>query len=159
MDTIIEIKNDKRELSEIVFEPDAGISVRPSQINGRGVFAEKNYVRGDVIETFPLIPLAFRLRYVGDPVLISNSFINTLCSCDDCKAHGYQIYLGGGCSMYYNHQKSHNAVLHMNWSKYYGEFHADTVIQAGEEISIDYGKNYPWDMLGVTPVEVEGVDQ
>lgn len=159
MDTIIEIKNDKRDVSEIVFEPETGVSVRPSQINGRGVFAEKNYVRGDVIETFPIIPLAFRLRYVGDPVLISNTFINTLCACEDCKHHGYQMYLGGGCSIFYNHQRSHNAELHMNWSKYYGEIRATTVIHKQTEISIDYGRNYPWDMLGTSPIELEGTDQ
>ena len=158
MDTIIEILNDDRNVSEILFEPQNGVFIRPSKISGRGVFADKNYVKGDVIETFPVIPLAFRLRYVGDPVLISNSFINTLCACEDFKAHGYQLYLGGGCSIFYNHQRKHNAELHMNWSKYYGEFRASSVIKKETEITIDYGRNYPWDMLGVSPVELEGDD-
>ena len=46
----------------------------------------------------------------------------------------------------------------MNWSKYYGEFRASSVIKKETEITIDYGRNYPWDMLGVSPVELEGDD-
>lgn len=158
MDTITEILNDDRKLSEIAFEPETGVMVSASKIHGRGVFATKHFVRGDVIETFPTIPLAFRLRYVGDPVLISNTFINTLCSCNDCKAHGYQMYLGGGNSIFYNHQSDSNAELHMNWSKYYGEIRASSVIEEGTEITINYGKNYPWEMLGTSPIELERLE-
>jgi len=155
MDTILEIKNDKRDWSEIVFDPATSLEIRKSQIHGRGVFATKNIVAGDVIETFPLVPLRFRLRYIGDPQIICNTLIHSTCPCEDCKEHGYAAYMSAGNGMFYNHQDDHNAELHVEWNLLYCEVRARKNIKPDSEIFINYGKNYPWEIAGISKITLE----
>jgi hypothetical protein len=155
MDTILDIKNDKRQWDEIVFETSSNLEVRKSLVHGRGVFTTNNIVSGDVIETFPLIPLMFKLRYIGDTQIVCNSIIHSTCPCDDCKKHGYSAYLAGGYGMFYNHQDQNNAVLHVNWDNLYAEVKASKVITPESEIFLDYGQNYPWSLTGVNKITLE----
>lgn len=155
MDTILDIKNDKRSWDEIVFESNPNLEVRKSLVHGRGVFATSNIVSGDVIEIFPLVPLMFKLRYIGDPQIICNAIIHSTCPCEECKKHGYSAFLASGNGMFYNHQDDNNAVLHVNWDTLYAEVKATKLIQAESEIFLDYGTNYPWELTGNQKITLE----
>lgn len=117
------------------------LSVRPSQIHGIGVFAEKDFKKDEIIEVFPVIPLSFRTHYQGDARVLDYSAIK-YCECEECKKHGYVIFMRFGYGGLYNHQDTPNAKLFIDYGEYYGKCIADSNIKAGSEIFIDYGPNY-----------------
>ena len=156
MDSIIDIKDSKdfTGIGDVKLEI-SNVRIGASAIHGRGVFATKNFIMNEVVERFPIVPLAFRLRYQGDPMLLSTALIHTTCPCDDCKKHGWSMFLQGGNGMFYNHQDSNNSIIKVNWELLYGEILTQKVIKEGEEITINYGKNYPWGMTGMEKVTIE----
>ena len=117
------------------------LSVRPSQIHGVGVFAEKNFKTEDVIEIFPIVPLSFRTHYQGDARVLDYSAVK-YCECEECKKHGYVIFIRLGYGGLYNHQDNENADLFIDYNQFYGKCVAKKNIVAGEEIFINYGPNY-----------------
>ena len=54
-----------------------GLYGQNSSVHGRGVFAAKMFNIDDILEVFPLTPMAFRTRYQGDIGVLTYSFINT----------------------------------------------------------------------------------
>lgn len=112
--------------------------VQNSNVHGRGVFANKLFAKDEIIEVFPLSPLAFRTRYQGDYGILTYGFINDQCPCEECKRHGNVIYLGMGYSSMYNHQDSPNAQLSIDFSKLTGSVVALKNIEKDEEIFIEY---------------------
>lgn len=132
----IQKPNDKFDCSKVY--------VQFSDVHGRGVFAKEPIDAGDVIEKFPLTPAIFRTNYQGDPVVIHYSFINDTCNTEECKKHGYMIYLSSGYSDMYNHQSAEgvNARFEINFKQLYGEVIATHTIKKDEEILVDYGPNY-----------------
>lgn len=117
------------------------LSVKPSQIHGVGVFAEKDFEPEEVVEIFPVIPLSFRTHYQGDARVLDYSAIK-YCECEECKKHGYVIFMRFGYGGLYNHQDQPNAKLFIDYAEYYGRCIASSYIKAGSEIFIDYGPNY-----------------
>lgn len=127
-------------LSDIVFS-NLGISVKQSYIHGIGVFAEKNFHSNDIIEIFPIVPMSFRTNYQGDARVLDYGAIK-FCECDECKRHGYAIFMRFGYGSLYNHQDNNNASLYVDYNKFYGKCTAIKNIEAGEEITINYGDQY-----------------
>jgi SET domain-containing protein len=117
------------------------LSVRPSQIHGIGVFADKDFVANETIEVFPIIPLSFRTNYQGDARVLDYSAIK-FCECEECKKHGYVIFMRLGYGGLYNHQDNNNAKLYIDYNEYYGKCVAEKDIAIGSEIFINYGPNY-----------------
>lgn len=120
------------------------IYVQNSDVHGRGVFANKLFSKDEIIEIFPLSPLAFRTRYQGDYGILTYGFINDKCPCEECKRHGNVIYLGMGYSSIYNHQDSPNAQLSIDFSKLTGSVTALKNIEKDSEIFIKYTDDHPF---------------
>jgi|694.fasta_scaffold28812_9 hypothetical protein len=128
------------EKKDILFSS-KNLSVRPSQIHGIGVFADKDFYPEETVEVFPIIPLSFRTHYQGDARVLDYSAVK-YCECEECKKHGYVIFMRFGYGGIYNHQDKPNAKLFIDYGDYYGKCIADSHIKAGDEIFIDYGPNY-----------------
>ena len=156
MDSIVDIaaKQDFQNLEDVEFVSQK-LEVKMSPVHGRGVFTKDILKSGQLIERYPLMPMAFRLRYHGDPMLLSNVLIHTSCPCPDCKTHGPSMFMQGGNGMYYNHQDSNNAKIRVNWDFLYAEIVATKIIRQDQEVYIDYGKNYPWEIRGMNKVTIE----
>ena len=120
------------------------VYVKFSDIHGRGVFAKKPIEGHEVIEQFPLTPSMFRTNYQGDPTVIHYSFINEACKCEECKKHGWLIYLSAGYASMYNHQDADTSVarFELNFKELYGKVIATRTIKIDEEITVYYGPNY-----------------
>lgn len=117
------------------------VSARPSSVHGLGVFAEQNFNKNDIIEKFPIVPMSFRTHYQGDARVLDYGAVK-FCECEECKKHGYVIFLRLGYGSLYNHQDNHNAALYINYNEFYGECRAEKNINAGEEIFVNYGDKY-----------------
>lgn len=156
MDSIINIGKDSgfKNIDDVEFIHDS-VVVKRSKVHGRGVFATKDILAGQLVERFPLLPLLFRVRYQGDPQLLMSTLVHTTCPCEECKNHGWQMYQQGGCGMFYNHQDNQNANIKANWEMYYVEIEAIKTIKEGEEVYIHYGHNYPWEISGLNKVTIE----
>jgi hypothetical protein len=101
------------------------ISVRPSKIHNYGVFADKNIRKGEIIEVCPTVEVDN-----NNGKLENYTFTTT--------SKPYAAVLGYG--LLYNHSNSENAV-------FYDEddfivYAAKRFIRKGEEIFINYGKNW-----------------
>lgn len=126
--------------SKIVYESDKVYS-KKSDIHGLGVFAKKSIKSSETIEVFPIIPLSFRTSYQGDGRVIDYSVVKQ-CDCEECKRHGYVIFLRLGYGGLYNHQDNFNAELIMDYKNLIGTCKAISNIDIDDEIVINYGINY-----------------
>lgn len=141
-DDIKNESNDKTE--EAIYEmPDiaydsSNIYVGKSEIHLRGVFAKKDMEFNTVVEVFPITPTFFRTKYQADPQILSYSFINDGCPCQECKKHGYVIYLSSGFGSMYNHQPESNARVELNYKDLYGKIIAKKFIHKDTEIFLSY---------------------
>lgn len=102
-----------------------------------GVFAKKNFDKGELIEYSPIYFLNFRSKYHGDPVLHYRSFpINKYCKCDECKKHGYTLGVPSGYISAYQVVENPNSV----WYESPGDFLILIIalkdIKRGEQITI-----------------------
>lgn len=130
----------EQDLSSIIFS-NVGINVKQSHIHGIGVFADKPFKKDEIVEKFPIVPLSFRTNYQGDARVLDYSAIR-FCECEECKRHGYTIFMRFGYGALYNHQDNNNATLYIDYRKYYGTCTAFKDIEQGEEITINYGDQY-----------------
>lgn len=135
-------KSDKK-ITDLRIDPPS-IYLEKSEIHGMGVFAAKDFKLGDVIETFPLMPLSFRTNYQGDRMIYNYSYVNYSCDCEECKKHGYIIYLPMGYGNLYNHQEAEqvNARINTYFDSFYAEVIAMQNISKYSEIYLDYGLRY-----------------
>lgn len=102
------------------------IAVKKSARHGYGVFAEKNFKKGEVIEECYMI-----VTRGGDKGLEDYYF--------DVKGkHG--IFTGFG--IVYNHSEDPNADYDIYAKSRLVRFKANRAIKKGEEISIDYGEGW-----------------
>lgn len=130
----------RTEKQNVIFSSE-NLLVKPSQIHGIGVFAKKDFDPEETIEIFPIIPLSFRTYYQGDARILDYSAVK-YCECEECKKHGYVIFMRFGYGGLYNHQDKPNAKLYIDYTEYYGRCIANSHIKSGSEIFIDYGPNY-----------------
>lgn len=119
----------------------ADLYVGNSKVHGIGVFAKKSFLPDEVIEIFPIVPLAYRTMYQGDFRVVDYCVVRQ-CDCEECKRHGLVLFLRLGYGGIYNHQDSNNAQLIMDYPNSIGKCIATKQIQKNEEIFINYGLNY-----------------
>jgi len=132
----------KHSVDELIINP-PDIYIQKSEIHGLGVFAAKDFKLGNTIETFPLMPMAFRTNYQGDPIVYNYTYVNYMCKCDECKRHGYVLYLPMGYGNMYNHQEElFNAKVETHFDSFYAEVIATKQIDKYSEIYINYGSRY-----------------
>jgi len=107
------------------------LEVRPSTIDGRGVFAKTNFNPGQPIEEAPVIAMDNR-----EKDLLRN-----------CSLHSYyflvnnsstSIVMGLGYSSLYNHAGNANAVYSIDLSRLTISIKACKKISTGDEITINY---------------------
>jgi len=113
--------------------------VDDSTVHGLGVFADKDYVQGDIIELCPYLVADY--NDVGDECILHDYMFHTPYEDDE------EYYIPLGFAMVYNHSASPNA----EWSIEDGDdryirFFALKEIKQGEEIFHDYGDKY-WDSI------------
>ncbi len=102
------------------------VRVDSSTIHDRGVFAERSFATGDVVEECPLLVIsadeADRLYELADYIF----------ECED----DYALPLGFGC--FYNHSSAANAETVIDPEERVITVVAVRPIKAGEEITINY---------------------
>ena len=109
----------------------AGITVKPSQVHGRGVFSCKKIKSGEVIETAPVILLqAGDKEFLRTTSLFSYYFL--IDNADTPAA------LGLGNSSLYNHSYNANAVYTVCLKDTCLIIKACKEIKPGEEITLNY---------------------
>jgi hypothetical protein len=109
---------------------------------GLGVFATQDINPGEIVERCPMIQMAWRSRYLGDPVVTKYMYSDQGCSCSQCQMHGHHMYMVLGYGMIYNHQNEPNTEWHFNYKNLLADVVAIKQINAGEEIFVSYGSNY-----------------
>ncbi len=113
------------------------VSIRPTPI-GRGVFAEKEFVEGEIIEVAPTISDC-TTKFTG----LMGNYIFTDYNRPTCNIIAF------GCASMYNHKNDPTAewIVQPNDTI---EIKALTNISKGQEIFISYGNEY-WDSMGIQP--------
>lgn len=109
---------------------------------GLGVFAIQNIAEGELIERCPMIQMAWRSRYLGDPMISKYMYSDQGCNCSQCQMHGHHMYMVLGYGMIYNHQDEPNTKWEFNYKNLLGDVVAIKQIKAGEEIFVHYGSSY-----------------
>jgi SET domain-containing protein len=110
------------------------LEIKEYGINGRGVFALKDFEEDEVIEYFPVLNLADRARYHSDEV-IQNYGFKPACNCEECKIHGNIISIFLGYVTLTNHSDDPSARIYQP-NREEGAVHANRFIRKGEEITI-----------------------
>lgn len=113
-----------------------------SLVGGRGIFAMENIEEGTLIERCPLVPLSLRSNDQKDQAIWTYCYTKPLCSCEDCKNHGFLFYMVLGFGMIYNHQDDNNAEMVFNHKDYYVDIKALKNISKDNEIFVYYGSSY-----------------
>ena len=102
--------------------------VAPSEIHGFGVFAGRQFARGDTIETCPTIVVPLRdRRAVQSTILSQYSF-----------AWGKRVALAQGYGGLYNHSYDPTARFEVDIAGGVIRFMARRLVGADEEITINY---------------------
>jgi len=120
------------------------IYIRRNQAEGKGVFAKQDFKKNDLIERFSLIPLHYRTLYQGDVSLIRNTIVRDDCPCDECKKHGYSMYLPQGYASTYTYANDNriNAEYKITYEKFYGLILATQDIKKDQEIIVPAMQSY-----------------
>ena len=134
-------KDEKIILPDIKYDC-SKVYIKLSEVHARGVFAKEDIKYNDVIEIFPITPSYYRTKYQGDAQVIAYGFVNHACHCEECKRHGYLIYISSGYGNMYNHQPDFNASYEINFQQLYGTIRAVKPIEKDEEIFINYSSTY-----------------
>ena len=119
----------------------ASLYVNQSKVHGIGVFANKSFQAQEILEVFPIIPLAYRTMYQGDYRMLEYCVMRQ-CECEECKRHGLVLFLRLGYGGIYNHQDDHNAEIIMDYPNKVGKCRAIKAIEKNQEIFINYGLSY-----------------
>ncbi|TDQ19390.1 SET domain-containing protein [Algoriphagus boseongensis] len=127
---------------EVIMGPSHKIQVRSSSIHGYGVFAKETILSGELIEEAKGIRLSNRSAYQYDKNLNDYIFRHSDCKCEECSTHGSLQFVGMGYSSLYNHSEESNATYKIDYEHDVIRITAKKDINEGEEILIDYGKNY-----------------
>ncbi len=107
------------------------IQAQQSPLHGQGVFALRDFMKGEVIEVAPVI----RLKPSDRELLGQTIFFNYYFLVDDAKT---PLVAGLGLSSLYNHSAPSNAVYSISLKEQYIKFTAHQDIEAGDEITINY---------------------
>ncbi|MBI1343681.1 MAG: SET domain-containing protein-lysine N-methyltransferase [Terrimonas sp.] len=108
-----------------------GIQIKQSSLHGQGVFAKKDFLPGQVIETSPVILLKKEEReLLQGTVLFSYYFL--------IDKTVTPLAIGLGYSSLYNHAGYANAVYSVSLKKELITINAFKHIKTGEEITLNY---------------------
>jgi len=120
------------------------IHIRRDKSEGKGVYAKENIKANDLIERFSMMPLHFRTMYQPDMSIMRNVIVKENCPCEECKKHGYSMYLPQGYATCYRYADDSmaNAEFKYNHEKYYGLVLAKKDINKGEEIITPSDQSY-----------------
>jgi SET domain-containing protein len=118
------------------------VYVSDSQVHGRGVYAISNIHEEETIEKCPMIKLDFSSKYHCDLKILDYVYAKPCKPCEQCKNHGYDLYMIMGYGMVYNHQDNANAIISFDYVNLIAEITAIKDIKADSEIFISYGPMY-----------------
>lgn len=118
------------------------ITVKNSEVHGRGVFATKDVADSELIEVAPLVRLEWKLKYIHDRVIRDYCWMNTKCDCQDCRMNGPALYLAMGYGSIYNHHDSPNTKIELDYDNFLLKVYASKDIKNGQEIFVSYGERY-----------------
>jgi hypothetical protein len=125
----------------IELSPHTKIRLGYSSVQGRGVFATADIEEGELIERCPMVPLAWRMNYQKDPVILQYCYTHS-CPCNDCKNHGGHFLMVLGYGQIYNHQNDNNAMIKFDIKNAVADVLARRRIGSGAEIFVSYGPKY-----------------
>lgn len=109
----------------------SGIEVKESPGRGRGIFAGRDFAKGALIETAPVILLREEdRRYLGTTRLYTYYFV--------VRNTDYPCAIGLGYASLYNHAPQANAHYRISVKKARIQIRAWRTIRTGEEITINY---------------------
>ena len=102
---------------------------RDTDTKGRGIFAQKDFAKGDLIETSPVIVIPKQqVKLIAKTVLLNYYF----------GWHGESGAIGLGFASLFNHSYQPNAVYIKNFDKNIIDIIAYKYIRKGQEITINY---------------------
>jgi len=108
------------------------LSVRPSPLGGRGVFAERHYAPGELIERAPVLVLSADQKQHIACTDLSNYYFEW-----NETGQG-DVAIGLGHASIYNHSYSPNARYSKNREGLFLEYRALCAIAPGQEITVNY---------------------
>jgi hypothetical protein len=106
------------------------VFVKSTKSKGRGVFAAKNFHRGEIIEKCPVITLTSTEYRKCRSTILDHYFYDWKSGSDAAAVLGY--------GMIYNHSYNPNATYHRQYSTHTLTYIAIKDIQKGEEITVNY---------------------
>jgi hypothetical protein len=111
-----------------------------------GVFAKRNFSENELIECSPIFKLDWRSKYQKDSSVMQYAFTtNTKCQCNECKTHGYNLYICLGYASIYNSKKDPDASWFLSPQHRAWFLVATKDIKRGNEIFTFYGNGYNMD--------------
>lgn len=110
----------------------AKVRVKRSSLHGRGVFAVGDLSRGSIVETCPVIVLP------GDDVVENGTLSFYVYDWGDGS-----VALALGCGSLYNHADNPNAYAEIDHSKQTITIKSLRKIEPDEEVTLNYGDDYP----------------
>ena len=120
------------------------LKIRQSGVKGLGVFADKDYKKGEILDYCHCIVLDWKGKYHGDSEIKRYAYWDN-CGCRDCLTHGKKgaILLGTG-SIVNSSDTFENANVYM---QHLFKFklvvvEASKDIKAGEELEAWHGEDY-----------------
>lgn len=116
------------------------IKIQKSNLHNQGVFANQDILEGEIIESCPLLQLAWRAQYQSDPTIKTYMWANKKCNCKDCKLQSPIAYFPLGYGSLYNHSDEPNVSVTINWKDQTATFKAMKTILVEEELLIKYEK-------------------
>lgn len=111
------------------------IEVRKSKIHSKGVFANYDIKKGELVEKAPYIVIKDK-NAVKDYVYFYTKN-NTIC-------------LVFGYGSIYNHSNNHNVDFYVDPNNHYFEYYANKDIKKGDELLVTYGSDY-WTSRRINP--------
>jgi SET domain-containing protein len=104
---------------------------------GRGVFAQRPLLKGELLEIVPVIVIPEKERTFIDQTVLTNYYYEW---------GEYGIALGTGFALMYNHSYYPNAIYVKKIEQKVLEYFVWRNIEAGEEITINYNSGNPEDL-------------
>lgn len=106
------------------------VVVKSTKSKGRGVFAAKDFRRGEIIEKCPVIALSSAEYRKCRSTILDQYFYDWISASDAAAVLGY--------GMIYNHSYTPNATYHRQYSTQTLTYKALRDISRGEEITVNY---------------------
>lgn len=103
---------------------------------GRGVFAQRRLVKGELLEIVPVIVIPEKERTFIDQTVLTNYYYEW---------GEYGIAIGTGFTSIYNHSYHPNAIYVKKLEQRVLEYFVWRDIEAGEEITVNYNSGNPED--------------